>query len=239
MASPNKTTIMLYALKAIRTGTFYISSAIAMRIVQDQYLVKVYASREYPPSLLAQVGYTLLIDVVVNIVILALLGMSSYALNPMSQGAPGFVLSPAFIKAAAIDAFVTSGAVAVLSGIVAYEMMRKKYFRYGLEGPRAIRALREIMMNFFIAIVLLPTGTFFMGSDKPKQYMPAVSVNNMQQQAPRPQPAPKPPIAVPAAETVAAAAVPAAKVNVETLSEGVQQQKNNNNNAKGPKETLL
>lgn len=147
---------ILAALKLVQLGVTAFSLSMAVKLFEDTYLVQVYTQNKPPPSIYVMIGYFLGFSVAINAVLFFVLWILSYVKNLPSEPSlfDGHLLLAAFVDYAAF--LVTIVIVALIVGAV---IMEKKYFRYDLEGPRAIRAYKVILFYMSVFLTFIP---FFM-----------------------------------------------------------------------------
>ena len=147
---------VLAALKLVQLGITAFSLSMATKLFEDYYLIQVYTQSKPPPSLYLLIAYFLAFSVAINAVVFFVLWVLSYVKNLPSAPSlfDGHLLLSAFV-----DYFAVLVSIVVVMLIAASVIQKKKYFRYDLEGPRAIRALGDIVFYFAIALTFIP---FFM-----------------------------------------------------------------------------
>lgn len=147
---------VLAALKLVQLGITAFSLSMAAKLFEDTYLVQVYTQNNPPPTIYNLLGYFLAFSVTINAVLFFVLWILSYVKNLPSE--PSLFDSHLLI-AAAVDYSAFIFVIGIVALIVGAVIMEKKYFRYDLEGPRAIRAMKVIMFYMAIFLTFIP---FFM-----------------------------------------------------------------------------
>lgn len=142
--------LLMYAVKLIRVIFVWAALHFAEHVFQLWYAKRTYGENADPPNPVSMIGLFVLIDMTMNLTLLAVL----YLLDVMFSTSTGnFPINDGFLKAYAVDYVCTTVAVFVLGAVVAQVVKTKKYFRYRYEGERGIRALSS--MVFYIALVIL------------------------------------------------------------------------------------
>jgi hypothetical protein len=140
---------IFYAIKLARIGISYIALSLSSKLFEDTYMVKVYTQNAEPPSLLTMLGYFLGFDIAINFVLTLVLAGYIYIFAQASD--PG-LLDWDFLIRSLIDYAIFMIILVIMAVIVGSIMMQKKFFRYQIEGARAIRAYMLII--FYVSIVI-------------------------------------------------------------------------------------
>ena len=141
--------LILAGLKLAQLGITAFSLNMATKLFEDKYLIQVYTQNKEPPSIYIMFAYFLGFNLAINAVLFFVIWILSYVRNLPS--APSLFDYHLLLRAL-LDYVTSLVILMLLSFIVASIIVKKRYFRYDLEGPRAIRALQEIM--FYIAVLL-------------------------------------------------------------------------------------
>lgn len=151
----NQTFFVVYALKALRIVFIWFSLYLASKILQDQYVSKVFANNEDPPSLTKFVMIFLGLETIFMVCLFVFLLLLKYLFDRSGD----FIINGDVLKKFFIDYALTTVFVLILGMILASLFMQKKYFRYKTDGLRAIRGLQQVMLNIACVISFIP---FFM-----------------------------------------------------------------------------
>jgi len=145
---------VLAGLKLVGLGVASFSLSMASRIFEDQYLVQVYTQNaETPPSLYLFLAYFMGFDLAIHAGVFFVLWVLSYVRNLPSLPS---VFDSTLLYRAIVDYVISRVLIAVVLLIVISVVVKKRYFRYDLEGPRAIRAVKEIAFYLAVVTTLLP-----------------------------------------------------------------------------------
>ena len=145
---------VLAGLKAVELGIAWFSLSIASKLFEDQYLVQVYTQNvSTPPSLYVMLGYFMGINLAINAVVLLILWVLSYVRNVPSIPS---LFDESLLFRFFADYVISLVLLTVVALIVISVIVKKRYFRYDLEGPRAIRAVKEILLDIAIVTTFLP-----------------------------------------------------------------------------------
>ena len=140
---------VLCGLKLARLGITTFSLQMSAKLFEDSYLVQVYTQNKPPPSLYMLLAYFIGFDMAVNSIVALILWILTYVRN--MQTSPS-IFDSALLRRFLLDYLSSTAVLMVICCIVISVVTRKKYFRYDLEGPRAIRAVKEIA--FYVALLL-------------------------------------------------------------------------------------
>lgn len=142
--------LIMYFIKLLRILFVWASLHFAEHVFQLWYARTVYGKNEDPPSPVTMIGIFLLIDMTMNLSLMAIL----FVVMKMFDTSSGrFPINASFLKAYAVDYLCVTAALFVITAVIAQVVQTKKYFRYRYEGDRGIRALQTI--SFYVAVVLL------------------------------------------------------------------------------------
>lgn len=145
------TTLMLYALKAVRLAIASAALNVAAGTFTAMYVRCVYTLDVPPPNPAVMVALALGLDAALSAIVLLVLYT---AMRIFKAPDNDFPVDSALLWAWAHDYFAATLAVGALSLIVGEVVRSKKYFRFKYEGERGIRAMREMM--WYVYCVLLP-----------------------------------------------------------------------------------
>jgi hypothetical protein len=143
----------LYALKATRTLLALLALFLTQRIFMPIYERKVYHDNADPPSLTRFVVTFVFIDSLLNGVLFTILVLMQYVLG---AGQPSFIVNTVLLQMFAVDYAVTQLLVVCLCASLGAIIMQKNYFRYRLEGQRAIRAFQRMVFVVYAVLTLVP-----------------------------------------------------------------------------------
>lgn len=149
-----KTILILYGYKAVTVVILIASIFIAETIFSEVYMKQVYLLKQKAPSLLGMIGIMILFVLGFMLFFAAL----TYLLHLMFLR--NIIFSPVNYFAAFVDVSCFMVLLIIFSLLVAGVLQRKTYFKYSVEGLRAIRALREIMLYLMIILILIPYSQF-------------------------------------------------------------------------------
>jgi hypothetical protein len=141
----------MYGLKGVRIFFMWISLYLASKIMQEQYITKVFANQEEAPSLLAFIGYFHAIEIGFMILFLIVLYLAIWLI-----GNDESVFNKALFSKLAIDYVASTLLFGLIGCCIASVVTKKKYFRYKTDGPRAIRSLEELLFYVGIIIAVIP-----------------------------------------------------------------------------------
>jgi hypothetical protein len=149
----NKHFGFVYIFKALRIALFYVSLMLATKIFEEMYMKVVYTENKDPPSLFTFVFIFLAFDFGFCLFIYVILLLIKYIFyTPNST----FIIDTQLLIKILIDYIISTLLIFILSLIICNIIQKKKYFRYKLEGPRAIRACHELLFGCSIVIFLIP-----------------------------------------------------------------------------------
>ncbi len=149
---------ILCAIRIVRLCIAYGALSLAVKLFTETYMIQVYTKSKPPPSLYTFILYFLAIDAALNGVVLLVLVLINMTTNVTES--TGYINS-ALIKRSIIDYAATNAALVALSAAVISVVVSKRYFAYELEGARAIRATKEIMIKLLVLLNLVPFFVFF------------------------------------------------------------------------------
>lgn len=142
---------IMYGLKGCRIFFLWVALYIASRIMQEKYISKVFANQEEPPSLSLFMAFFLGIEFGFMLLFMVILFLAIWVVG--NEESP--VNSGLFIKLAA-DYVLTTILIGGIGYCIASVIMKKKYFRYKTDGPRAIRSLEELLLYVGVIIASMP-----------------------------------------------------------------------------------
>lgn len=146
----HKKMFVLYGFKFLTCMVIIASIFISESFFSEFYMKHVYILKEKAPSLLWMLGILIVVAfglsmfVAVSLYLLHLVFMSNY------------MFSPEHYTSFTIEASVCFGLLVTFALLIAGVLQKKTYFKYSIEGLRAIRALREIMLYLMIILVIVP-----------------------------------------------------------------------------------
>lgn len=143
----------MYFIKFSRFFFIWLSLYFAEKIFFQWYTRKVYVSNEDPPNLLAFIGIFLALDVSFNIMLFVALFIIKYLFESDDSF---FFVDGYFLQKFAVDYIASTIAIFAFTAIIAAVIQRKKYFRYKIEGARAMRALKEMMLGVIALLLVFP-----------------------------------------------------------------------------------
>jgi hypothetical protein len=144
---------ILTGLKLIRLGITSLSLSIASKLFEDTYMVQVYTQNKAPPSMYTLLAYFIGIDIAINAAIVLILFVAMFANNLPSVPS---VFDDTLIRRFVVDYVISSSILVLIFVIISGVVTNKKYFRYDLEGPRAIRAVKEIIFKVAAVLTFVP-----------------------------------------------------------------------------------
>lgn len=145
--------MMLYAVKLLRIVFIYIALVVTVRVFDQMYMKAVYVQNQEPPSLLKMLGIFVAFDAALNLVFLLLILLLVFFFK---NSGSEFILDMSFVKSMVVDYAATLVIVVSLGAIVGAIIQRKKYFKYKVEGPRAIRAYQEVLLGVGAVVSVIP-----------------------------------------------------------------------------------
>jgi hypothetical protein len=148
----NTNFLVLYGLKFFRLLFTWFSLYLASKIFQEKYVKKVFANNEDPPDLRAFVGIFLGLEVAFMSAVFIFLVLLKYVFDKGGD----FVINAAVLKRFMVDYLISTVFIIVFAILLASIMMKKKYFRYKVDGLRAIRGLQEIILYIASIISIIP-----------------------------------------------------------------------------------
>lgn len=143
----------MYLMKFMRFSFVLLSLYLAEKIFYQWYVRKVYSNNEDPPDLLAFVGIFLILDLTFNIMIFVILFVIKILFESNDSF---FVIDSYFLKKYVADVGISMLVIFAFCAILASIIQKKKYFRYKLEGPRAMGALKEMMTGVVGLLLIVP-----------------------------------------------------------------------------------
>lgn len=147
----------MYVLKALRIACVYASLILVQRLFEEMYIKTVYTDGKPPPSLARMIFLFVGVELVFNVFILVALGF----LIVLAINIPGFVVDTVLVGKYVVDYALTTIIIVALGLVVARVVQRKKYFKYKLEGLRAVRAFRDMMFAIAAVVILFPMFMLF------------------------------------------------------------------------------
>jgi hypothetical protein len=140
----------LYAIKLARLLLMYCAISIAVRISEADYVERVYGRNEPPPSLWSVLLTIAAFILVFDALLLALLRALGDVSKSPTFGNPGFRRF-VMLESAIYTAFVLTVGYWVMTLVA-----KKKYFNYKMDGLRALRAMKEIVMALVVPFSVTP-----------------------------------------------------------------------------------
>ena len=144
---------MIYGVKLLKLGAVFVSANIAANYMSQVYIEKVLVNQENPQPLANFVWMYGFIDMLFTLFLLAVV----YVI--------GQLVKNDFTKVIEVLMYdISTGLFALIcfGAIVANTMHNKKYFMYKDDGLRAIRGLKEIIINYGILFAIMPIFYLFM-----------------------------------------------------------------------------
>lgn len=144
--------VAAYAVtKLITLAIAWLSGYVAETHMSELYQRQVFIEgAEVPPRLWGLVNTMLVTYLCVTLALTAAVTMGMYTLS--SRASEMWILFVWMM----FDALVTSLVLAALGGTITKNVTDRRYFNYKLEGLRAIRAVRKILVNALLALTLVP-----------------------------------------------------------------------------------
>lgn len=143
----------LYLFKVIRYFFAFASLYLAEKIFEELYIRRVFVENKDPPNILAFIGIFIGLEVGFHLMIFLILVLVKHLFKRESNN---FVIDNEFLGKLLIDYIVSLIVIFIFTAIIAGIVQKKKYFRYNLEGMRAIRALKEIALSIIAVLILIP-----------------------------------------------------------------------------------
>lgn len=145
-----RNTAALYGIKLARLLLMYSAISIAVRMSEADYVERVYGRGESPPPLSSVILTIAAFIVVFDALLLAVLR----ALGDIDKSA--VLASSGFRKFVMVESFVYTAFVLGVGYWVMTLVARKKYFNYKMDGLRALRAMKEIIMALVVPFSVTP-----------------------------------------------------------------------------------
>jgi hypothetical protein len=145
--------MLLYGIKLLRILFLYAALVIALRVFEQMYLNGVYVQNKEPPSILTMLGLFLAFDVALNLALLLFMLVLVFFFKTSGNA---FLIDMSLIRRMVTDYVATMVIVGAIGAIIGSIVQRKKYFKYNVEGPRAIRAYKEMLFSAGAIITLIP-----------------------------------------------------------------------------------
>lgn len=147
------TTLMMYALKALRIVTAWASLRVASKFFGHLYNKRVYNELKDPPNIALLVLIFVGIDAALQIVIVGVL----YALKYMFKGVDNtFPIDNYLLKQWVVDYGIVTFITMVIALIIGAIVQSKKYFRFKYEGDRGIRAFESMILYVLCIVNIVP-----------------------------------------------------------------------------------
>lgn len=147
-------TIVIYAVKAVRVATSYISSTISANFMAQVYMDKVLINQQNPQHLANFVVMFAVIDAIIFAMLLGVFFLTSTLVSSLKLD------KNKLLSLLLQDYIIYLIMVCVTGIIISMTMFSKKFFMYKDDGLRAIRAMKEIMFNLSVFHGLVPYHTF-------------------------------------------------------------------------------
>lgn len=148
--------VFVYAMKVVRFGFIYLALFLAERIFENMYSTQVFTQNKDPPNLLIMLGIFLGIEAGMFVIIMIIIALVMYIWKTPDNS---FLVDSSVLLRLLVDYAASTLMIFAIGAIVAHIIMRKKYFRYKLEGLRGIRAFQEVMIGISGIMTVIP---FFM-----------------------------------------------------------------------------
>jgi len=144
--------LIMYGIKAARIGSVWVALLFAERYFQLSYAKLVYGENKDPPHPARMVGVFVMLDVLINLCILAVLFM----VRALYKSQPRFPIDMVFIGGYLLDYVCTMVVILLLGVVIGDVIHKKKYFRYRYEGDRGVRALKTMLFYISIIVIVVP-----------------------------------------------------------------------------------
>ena len=141
---------VLYGLKVIRLLFIYVALFISTRMFIPIYENAVYDDKADPPPLWKFLLIFLGFDISLNIFLLVLMVLLKYLFKSDDNT---FIIDGSLITKYCYDYVCSTSLILLVSALISFVIVEKKYFKYKYEGMRAIRAFEKIV--FYISMVNL------------------------------------------------------------------------------------
>lgn len=141
---------ILYGIKLFRLLLMYCAITIGGRIMEAEYVEKVYGKGEKPPN-----PWTVLLTIAVFITMFDALLIALIRV----AGDIGVIVTrnnAEFRKYVMLESAIYTAFVLSIGYYVMTLVARKKYFNYKMDGLRALRAMREIVMAIIVPFSVTP-----------------------------------------------------------------------------------
>lgn len=142
---------ILYGIKLVRLVLMYSAISIGIRLSEAEYVEKVYGKGEKPPSLISIV---LTIGAFIAVFDALLIAMMRSTGDIGSKG--GLLGAINFRRYVMFESMIYTVFVLSVGYWVLTLAARKKYFNYKMDGMRALRASKEILMAMVVPFSVTP-----------------------------------------------------------------------------------
>lgn len=140
----------LYGIKLARLLLMYAAITIGGRLMEAEYVEKVYGKGEKPPKLinvlLTMAVFITVFDALLMAIIRVMGDIDALAIAKNLE----------FRKYVMLESAIYTTFVVAVGYYVSTLVARKKYFNYKMDGLRALRAMREIIMAIIVPFSIVP-----------------------------------------------------------------------------------
>jgi len=148
----NQTTIAIYLLKGMRVFFAWFAIYMASKIMQEKYVSQVFANNTDPPDLRMFVMYFWGVEMIFMVALLVFLGLIKFLFDRQGD----FIINGTLIRKYVMDYLIGMVFVLALGIAISSVIQQKKYYRYRVDGLRAIRSLQDIMIYLVVVISVIP-----------------------------------------------------------------------------------
>jgi hypothetical protein len=143
---------MIYMLKFARLLVILGSLNLASKSFQTRYVTRVFVDNSNPPSLYFFMFTYLAIELVFMLLIFAIVYLLRNVLSVHSI----FPITDQIFKNFVADYVISTIIIAIIGLLLCHIVMKKKYFRYKIDGLRAIRSLEEMLFHVASVVLVFP-----------------------------------------------------------------------------------
>lgn len=135
---------LLYIVKILRFCLILVALYLAKTMYVNKYNDVVYVQRKHPPSLLLLVGYFLLIDLVMNMVLWTILFYVSWL--EIQKNSDFFLLNNVFFSRMVVD-YVVSTALIGSIGCLLCILVQRQWKLDGVNGFQVVSAFKQMLLT--------------------------------------------------------------------------------------------
>lgn len=135
---------LLYIVKILRFCLILVALYLAKTMYVNKYNDVVYVQRKHPPSLLLLVGYFLLIDLVMNMVLWTILFYVSWL--EIQKNSDFFLLNNVFFSRMVVD-YVVSTALIGSIGCLLCILVQSQWKLDGVNGFQVVSAFKQMLLT--------------------------------------------------------------------------------------------